>query len=193
MIPNPSCRELEAIQEHSTPIERIANQKLLECCVLECLCNGSWEEADKRCVLQPRTAQCTLQNNNFPFLLSPWSNPASHVLVLVLEPAAETFMNYVQMKPKSVMVFEAAVVAVMVWTGMTERPVSSLLQSLLAGGVRSALISPCTVLMLWLRSPPWLYLTCFTPPTGSQRTLCLSCSDRWRLPYDLRLYNINSA
>ncbi len=82
---------------------------------------------------------------------------------------------------------EAAVVAVMVWTGMTERPVLSLLQSLLAGGVRSALISPCTVLMLWLRSPPWLYLTCFTPPTGSQRTLCLSCSDRWRLPYDLRL------
>lgn len=66
----------------------------------------------------------------------------------VLEPAAETFMNYVQMKQKSVMVFEAAVVAVMVWTGMTERPVSSLLQSLLAGGVRSALISPCTVLML---------------------------------------------
>ncbi len=89
----------------------------------------------------------------------------------VLDSAAETFMNYAQMKPRSVMV----------WTGMTERPVSSLLQSLLAGGARSALISPCTVLMLWLRSPPWLYLTCFTPPTGSQRTLCLSCSDRWRL------------
>lgn len=66
----------------------------------------------------------------------------------VLEPAAETFMNYVQRKQKSVMVFEAAVVAVMVWTGMTERPVSSLLQSLLAGGARSALISPCIVLML---------------------------------------------
>lgn len=42
----------------------------------------------------------------------------------VLDPASETFINDVEMKQKSLMVFEPAVVSVMVWTGMTESLVS---------------------------------------------------------------------
>lgn len=51
-----------------------------------------------------------------------------------------------------------------------------------AGGAPRGWITLCTVPTFWPPSPPWLFLTFSTPPTGSPPTWQLLFSARWALP-----------
>lgn len=116
ILHSPTCREPEAVCRFKNIKPQWKEfQSKNRVVFLSVFCNGSWEEE----------VHITKQQLSISFLpLEPLKQTCIICPRPVLYPASETFINNVQMKLKSLMVCEPAVVAVMVWTGMTESLVS---------------------------------------------------------------------